>query len=66
MKAATHSDFKAATFSGFFGTVTGFVLERFPQGEERWTIAGQVSLHGHVEENIAREKVVHAKVEGSP
>jgi len=27
MKAATYSDFKAATFSGFFGTVAGFVLE---------------------------------------
>jgi hypothetical protein len=59
MKAATHSDFKAATFLGFFGTVAGFVSERFPQGEERWTTTGQVSLHGHVEENIAREKVVH-------
>jgi hypothetical protein len=66
MKAATYSDFKVATFSGFFGTVAGFVLERFPQGEERWTTTGQVSLHGHVEENIAREKVVHEKVKGSP
>ena len=66
MKVATHSDFKAATFLGFFGTVAGFVSERFPQGEERWTTTGQVSLHGHVEENIAREKVVHAKVKGSP
>jgi hypothetical protein len=42
--------------------VAGFVLERFLWGEDRWTTTGQVSLHGHVEENIARERLSMRKL----